>query len=275
MNSQIGSAFSGFELGTCSVKFRAPILNSLALSNCGSALPSTSVDRGAGFSRPRLGNGIGLKREEAVIVGAGARHLIWHSRRKSRGCVCTISQWRGGDGERHRPSLSLTSPGAPRRHAASTGGGGEAASKLRNPPPPAGRLEFTPQAGQPNGNKKLRQTALPTPRRPGNIAPTTPVLGATGFAADGAGRLASPRLASSRFQRDASVDTSAGHIEGRQGSPRVALSDANCLCSNCLRVTPLEQSPNCCSVLGDIYSMEILAMEKNAPQMFEVVGQIR
>lgn len=32
------------------------------------------------------------------------------------------------------------------------------------------RVEFTPQAGQPNGNKKLRQTALPTPRRPVNIA---------------------------------------------------------------------------------------------------------
>lgn len=32
-----------------------------------------------------------------------------------------------------------------------------------------GRLEFTPQAGQPNGNKKLRQTVLPTPRRPVNI----------------------------------------------------------------------------------------------------------
>lgn len=130
---------------------------------------------------------------------------------------------------------------------------------MRNPPPPAGRLEFTPQAGQPNGNKKLRQTALPTPRRPGNIAPTTPVLGARGSPPTARG--ASPRLASSRFQRDASVDTSAGHIEGRQGSPRVALSDANCLCSNCLRVTPLEQSPNC-SVLGDIYSMEILAMKK-------------
>jgi len=48
-----------------------------------------SVDRGP---EPRPGNGIGLEREEAVIVGAGARHLIWHSRRKSRGCVCTISQ---------------------------------------------------------------------------------------------------------------------------------------------------------------------------------------
>lgn len=33
-------------------------------------------------------NGIGLKREEAVIVGAGARHLIWHSRRKIRVVVC-------------------------------------------------------------------------------------------------------------------------------------------------------------------------------------------
>lgn len=32
------------------------------------------------------------------------------------------------------------------------------------------RVEFSPQAGQPNGNKKLRQTALPTPRRPVNIA---------------------------------------------------------------------------------------------------------
>lgn len=123
-----------------------------------------------GDSRPRLGNGIGLKREEAVIVSAGARHLIWHSRRKSRGCVCTISRW----WRRTSPSLSLWPPRAPRHHAASTGGkGGEGASKLRNPPP-AGRLEFTPQAGQPNGNKKLRQTALPTPRRPGNIAPTTP-----------------------------------------------------------------------------------------------------
>lgn len=183
-------------------------------------------------------------------MGAGARHLIWHSRRKSRGCVCTISQWRGGDGERHRPSLPDLTRSAPTPRRVNGGGGGEAASKLRNPPPPAGRLEFTPQAGQPNGNKKLRQTALPTPRRPGNIAPTTPVLGARGSPPTARG--ASPRLASSRFQRDASVDTSAGHIEGRQGSPRVALSDANCLCSNCLRVTPLEQSPNC-SVLGDIY----------------------
>lgn len=31
------------------------------------------------------------------------------------------------------------------------------------------RVEFSPQAGQPNGNKKLRQTALPTPQRPVNI----------------------------------------------------------------------------------------------------------
>jgi len=164
---QIGAAFPRSKLGTCSeLRYWT-----LALSNCGSALPSVIGRQRRGDPRPRLGNRIGLKREEAVIVGAGARHLIWHSRRKSRGCVCTISRWRGG-GERHRPSLSLTSPRAPRRHAAVDGG--EGTSKLRNPPP-AGRLEFTPQAGQPNGNKKLRQTALPTPRRPGNIAPTTSV----------------------------------------------------------------------------------------------------
>lgn len=133
--------------------------------------------------------------------------------------------------------LFLTSPRAPRRHAASTGR--EGASKLRNPPPAGWNL----------------------PRRPANLMETRncgklryPRLDALEISHQrrqlrGEGvvrrrRRGAPRLASSRFQRDASVDTTAGHIEGRQGSPRVGLSDANCLCSNCLRVIPLEQSSN-------------------------------
>lgn len=156
--------------------------------------------------------------------------------------------------------LSLTSPRAahpppprPRRHAASTRE--EGASKLRNPPP-AGRLEFTPQAGQPNGNKKLRQTALPTPRRPGNIAPTTPGFkGVRGPSVDGAGRRAISSLLGGFSKRR--LGGYLGGLTSRvgQGSPRVALSDANCLYSNCLRVTSLKQSSNC-SISGGTHSIE-------------------
>lgn len=64
-----------------------------------------------------------------------------------------------------------------------------------------------------------------------------------GFAVDGAGRLASPLLGV--FKETPRWIPRRGYVEGRQGSPRVALSDANCLCSNCLRVTSLEQSSNC------------------------------
>lgn len=92
------------------------------------------------------------------------------------------------------------------------------------------RLEFTPQAGQPNGNKKLRQTALPTPRRPVNIAPT--MLGSPPMAR-GASLLftgfSKRRLGGYRRIMD-------------EGLPRVVLSDVNCLCGNCSRVTPLEES---------------------------------
>lgn len=50
------------------------------------ATTSSSRAKALGLGSGR--NGIGLKREEAVIVGAGARHLIWHSRRKSPVVVC-------------------------------------------------------------------------------------------------------------------------------------------------------------------------------------------
>lgn len=189
-------------------------MNSLALSNCGGALPSTSVDRGAGIPGLGLGNRIGLKREEAVIVGAGARHLIWHSRRKSRGCVCTISQWRGGDGERHRPSLPDLTRSAPTPRRVN---GGE-----RQPRSCATLLH--------------RQAGWNLPRRPANLMETRncgklryPRLDALeishqrrrfrgeGFAADGAGRLASPRLFSFSKRR-------LGRYLGgsHRGSPRVA-----------------------------------------------------
>lgn len=56
----------------------------LANSNCGNNVELSREGLGLGLGR----NGIGLKREEAVIVGAGARHLIWHSRRKSPVVVC-------------------------------------------------------------------------------------------------------------------------------------------------------------------------------------------
>ena len=47
-----------------------------------------------------------------------------------------------------------------------------AVSKLRN----ALGVNSTPQAGQPNGNKKLPQTELLTPRRLVNIKPPTPFI---------------------------------------------------------------------------------------------------
>lgn len=53
-------------------------------SNRGNYVELSREGLGLGLGR----NGIGLKREEAVIVGAGARHLIWHSRRKSPVVVC-------------------------------------------------------------------------------------------------------------------------------------------------------------------------------------------
>lgn len=63
---------------------------------------------GLGLSLGR--NGIGLKREEAVIVGAGARHLIWHSRRKSRVVVCAPFPKRRRRAGRRRRRPTLTQP---------------------------------------------------------------------------------------------------------------------------------------------------------------------
>lgn len=71
-------------------------------------------------------------------------------------------------------------PIAPRRAASTTRakwGSRKGVRSVEVAQPSTAGLEFTPQAGQPNGNKKLRQTALPTPRRPVNIAPTTPAGG--------------------------------------------------------------------------------------------------
>lgn len=129
-------------------------------------------------------------------MGAGARHLIWHSGRKSRGCMCTVSRATAMVTTTGSLSLSLPDPplGCPDATRKSER---ERASKLRTLLRERGRVEFTPQAGQPNGNKKLRQTALPTPRRPVNIAATTSAgCGdkVVVVVADGAGRLASPRF---------------------------------------------------------------------------------
>lgn len=103
-------------------------------------------------------------------MGAGARHLIAHS--GSQGLsVCTISLLPGLSADPpppRSPSSLLSSPSvacrfAPRcRRSCAT----QPAGRVGGP----ARVEFSPQAGQPNGNKKLRQTALPTPRRPVNIA---------------------------------------------------------------------------------------------------------
>lgn len=103
-------------------------------------------------------------------MGAGARHLIAHS--GSQGLsVCTISLLPGLSADPPPPrspssllsSASVACRFAPRRRRSCAT---QPAGRVGGP----ARVEFSPQAGQPNGNKKLRQTALPTPRRPVNIA---------------------------------------------------------------------------------------------------------
>lgn len=70
---------------------------------------------------PGLGwNGIRLKREEAVIVGAGARHLIWH-RVGGRGRGWCVHHFPSGDSE--SSPLSLDPPLEPHANSVAERGG--------------------------------------------------------------------------------------------------------------------------------------------------------
>lgn len=202
--------FSRFKLGIFAVKSQTSILDSRrARSRFARQRATIEIGRQRrGDSRPRLGNGIGLKREEAVIVGAGARHLIWHSRRKSRGCVCTISRW----WRRTSPSLSpwphLEHPDAmPRRRGGERERRRSCATLHRQagwnlPRRPANLME-TRNCGK---LRYLRLDAL-------EISHQRRRLRGEGFAANGAGRLFS---GFSKRRLD-------GYLgESHRGSPRVA-----------------------------------------------------
>lgn len=103
-------------------------------------------------------------------MSAGARHLIAHS--GSQGLsLCAPFPFSQACRPIHHPPIFTTNPTvypaacrfAPRRRRSCAT---QPAGRVGGP----ARVEFSPQAGQPNGNKKLRQTALPTPRRPVYIA---------------------------------------------------------------------------------------------------------
>lgn len=176
---------------------------------------SWSVDRGPG-PRPEWDRGWSVKRP---LLWALAR-VIWSGTVGGRAAVVCAPfpklrrWWR-------RPGLCLS----PWPTSRASRGASEKEHRSCAPfsPRERGRVEFTPQAGQPNGNKKLRQTALPTPRRPVNIAATTSAGcgDKVVVVADGAGRLASPLLFLRGSQRETLrwVPTSHRHAVGRWDLP--------------------------------------------------------
>lgn len=129
--------------------------------------------RGVSWERGVGGAWIGIGSERSVkrpLLWALAR-VIWSRTVEAKASLCAapFPSCSSPDPSTTppRPSLSLSFTVvacrfAPRRRRSCAT---QPAGRVGGP----ARVEFSPQAGQPNGNKKLRQTALPTPQRPVNI----------------------------------------------------------------------------------------------------------